>query len=75
MIKCHLSRLMGERKLKIADVARETGLHRNTITLLYDETAARVEIEAIDKLCAFFGVGVADLFEHQPEVPAHATQR
>ena len=33
MIKCHLSRLMGERKLKIADVARETGLHRNTVTL------------------------------------------
>jgi len=47
MIKCHLSRLMGERKLKIADVARETGLHRNTVTLLYDETAARVELDAI----------------------------
>ena len=58
MIKCHLSRLMGERKLKIADVARETGLHRNTITLLYEETAARVDIEAIDKLCSFFDIEV-----------------
>lgn len=63
MIKCHLSRLMGERKLKIADVARETGLHRNTITLLYDETAARVDLDAIDKLCAFFDVAVGELFE------------
>ena len=63
MIKCHLSRLMGERKLKIADVARETGLHRNTITLLYDETAVRVELEAIDKLCSLFGVSVCELFE------------
>ncbi len=67
MIKCHLSRLMGERKLKIADVARETGLHRNTVTLLYDETAARVDLEAIDKLCAFFKVPVGDLFEHRAE--------
>lgn len=66
MIKCHLSRLMGERKLKIADVARETGLHRNTITLLYDETAARVDLEAIDKLCDYFGIGVGDLFERRP---------
>lgn len=63
MIKCHLSRLMGERKLKISDVARDTGLHRNTITLLYQETSARVDLEAMDKLCKYFGVGVGDLFE------------
>ena len=50
MIRCHLSRMMGERKLKIADVARETGLHRNTITLLYNETANRVDMETIDRL-------------------------
>ena len=67
MIRCHLSRLMGERKLKIADVARETGLHRNTITLLYDETAARIDLEAIDKLCVLFGVDVGELLEHVPE--------
>ena len=69
MIKCHLSRLMGERKLKIADVSRETGLHRNTITLLYDETAARVDLDAIDRLCAFFGVEVGELFEYQSTQP------
>ena len=63
MIKCHLSRLMGERKLKISDVARDTGLHRNTVTLLYQETATRVDLEAIDVLCNYFGVNVSDLFE------------
>jgi putative transcriptional regulator len=63
VIKCHLSRLMGEHKLKIADVARDTGLHRNTITLLYNETAARVDLEAMDKLCTLFNVSVGELFE------------
>lgn len=63
MIKCHLSRLMGERKLKISDVARDTGLHRNTITLLYQETANRIDIDALDILCKYFGVTVSDLFE------------
>ena len=63
MIKCHLSKLMGERKLKISDVARETGLHRNTITLLYQETATRVDIEAINLLCRYFEVPVGELFE------------
>ena len=63
MIRCHLSRMMGERKLKVMDVARETGLHRNTVTLLYKETATRVDLDAIEKLCRLFECEVGDLFE------------
>jgi len=63
MIRCNLSRLMGERKLKIVDVSRETGLHRNTVTLLYRETASRIDLEAIDKLCQFFDCEVGELLE------------
>ena len=66
VIKCHLSRLMGERKLKISDVARDTGLHRNTITLLYQETATRVDLEAIEALCRYFEVSVGDILEYLP---------
>jgi putative transcriptional regulator len=54
---------MGERKLKISDVARDTGLHRNTVSLLYQETATRVDLEAIEILCKYFDVGVGELFE------------
>ena len=57
---------MGERKLKLADVARLTGLHRNTVTLLYNETAARVDLETMEKLCELFECKVEDLFEYQP---------
>jgi len=67
MIKCHLSELMGKKKLKIADLARETGLHRNTITLLYKEEAARVELEAMEKLCIYFNCTIGDLFEFIPD--------
>ncbi|MFN4329294.1 MAG: helix-turn-helix domain-containing protein [Limnobacter sp.] len=63
MIKCHLSRLMGEQKLKVIDVARATGLHRNMITLLYNETATRVDLAAIEALCKLFDCQVGDLFE------------
>jgi putative transcriptional regulator len=66
MVRCHLSRMMGERKMKIVDVARETGLHRNTITLLYNETATRIDLETIDGLCKLFGCKVGDLFEFTP---------
>lgn len=63
MIKCNLSRLMGEHKMKIVDVARETGLHRNTVTLLYNETATRLELDTMDRLCKLFHCSVGELFE------------
>ena len=63
MIKCHLSRLMGEKKMKVIDVVRATGLHRNTITLLYKETANRVDLPTMEKLCRLFDCQVGDLFE------------
>jgi len=63
LVKCHLAKLMGEHKMKVVDVARETGLNRNTITLLYKETAQRIDFETIDKLCELFGCRIEDLLE------------
>lgn len=66
MIKCHLSTLMGERKLKISDVSAATGINRGTLTRLYQETAERVELEVIDALCTYLQVPVGELFEQVP---------
>jgi putative transcriptional regulator len=66
MIRCHFARLLGERKLKISDVARDTGINRGTLTRLYYETAERVELDVLDKLCDYFGVDLPDLLERAP---------
>lgn len=63
MIKCHFARLLGERKLKISDVARDTGINRGTLTRLYYETSERIELEVIDQLCDYFGIGLSDLLQ------------
>lgn len=63
MVKCHLSRIMGEKRLKIADVARDTGLNRGTITRMYNETATRIELDAIETLCRYLNVQIADIYE------------
>lgn len=66
MIRCHFARLLGERKLKISDVARDTGINRGTLTRLYYETAERIELEVLDSLCEYFGIDLPDLLERQP---------
>ena len=58
---------MGEKKVKTADVARATGLNRSTVTALYQETAQRVDLEVIERLCVYFDCGVADLLEFVPD--------
>jgi len=63
MIKCHLSTIMGQHKMKIADVSRVTGLNRSTITAMYSEEAKRIDLDAIEKLCKLFNCNVSDLFE------------
>ena len=63
MIRCNLSRIMGERKLKISDVERGSNVHRHKITALYKETALKIDLETIDKLCEFLDCSVGELFE------------
>ncbi len=72
MIRCHLGRMLGERKLKISDVARDTGINRGTLTRLYYETAERYEVEVLEQLCRYFGCSIGDLLEFVDEERARA---
>lgn len=63
MIKCNLSRIIGEKKLKISDVARDTGINRGTLTRLYQETAERIDLDVMDQLCDYLKCEVGTLFE------------
>jgi putative transcriptional regulator len=55
--------MLGERKLKVSDVERETGLHRHKVAALYNETAKKIDIETIDKVCEYLQCTVGELFE------------
>lgn len=66
MIRCHFARLLGERKLKISDVTRDTGINRGTLTRLYYETAERLEVEVLDKLCEYFEIDLEALIDRVP---------
>ncbi|KAB2314532.1 helix-turn-helix transcriptional regulator [Betaproteobacteria bacterium SCN2] len=67
MIRCHLSRILGEKRIKISDLARDTGINRGTLTRLYHETAERVDLEVLDQLCRFLNCKLSDLMEYVPE--------
>tara|TARA_R110000744_G_scaffold156366_4_gene271960 strand:- start:2499 stop:2672 length:174 start_codon:yes stop_codon:yes gene_type:complete len=54
---------MGEQKLKISDVSRDTGINRGTITRLYQETAIRVDFDVLEKLCVYLKCDIGELLK------------
>ena len=71
MIKNHLSRILGERRMKQADLAKATGIRPNTISELYNEVAERINIEHLDKICEVLDCDVADILEYIPNKQPH----
>ena len=66
----HLPTLLAERRLKVADAVRATGVSKTTLHKIYNDQSSRIDFDTIDKLCEYLGVGVGDLFEHVIEVEA-----
>ena len=64
MIQCHLGRLMARDGLRVADVARASGLNRSTVTALAVGRATRVELPHVEALCHLLNCTVGDLFEY-----------
>ncbi|PQP85459.1 helix-turn-helix transcriptional regulator [Paenibacillus sp. AR247] len=62
-IKVHLSRIMGEKRLKISELSEMTGLHRNGLTKLYYEKTDGVKFETLEKLCRTLNCSVGELIE------------
>lgn len=66
MIKVHLSRLLGEKKMNVAELARQSGLHRNGIAKLYNEETDGIKFETLEKLCEVLECRVEDIIEYIP---------
>jgi putative transcriptional regulator len=61
-----VSRAMGERRLKITDVARRSGLSYQTVFDLYHDRAQRIDLTTLDKLCRALECSVGELLEYVP---------
>ena len=53
--------ILAKKRLKVADVARETGLSKSTLTALYYERTKRPDIETLLKIANYLGVSIDEL--------------
>lgn len=65
MIDNKFSMILGAKRLKITDVAKNTGTSRTTLTNLYYDRNAAISLDTLDRLCGFLQCGIGDLFEYK----------
>ena len=61
MIFVRLNHLMSNKRLKIADVCKDTKKSRPTLTALYYGTSKGMNFDTINKLCSYFRCSIEDL--------------
>jgi putative transcriptional regulator len=61
MISCHLSTILGAKRLKVSDVCRGTGIARATLDRYYYDKVNSFDREVLSKLCDFLEVKPSDL--------------
>jgi putative transcriptional regulator len=66
-IKIHLAKILGERKMKVAELARQTGISGYALYNVYHERTKGVEFGTLEKLCQALDCSVGDLLEYVPE--------
>lgn len=66
MIKIHLSKILGEKRLTQAELSRLTGIRPNTISEIYNELIERINIDHLDLICETLNCSISDLIEYIP---------
>ncbi len=66
-IHCKLSAVLGEKRIKQAEVARMTGISKTTINALYNDRVQKVDYSILNKLCACLACNLNDLLEYTPD--------
>ena len=67
MIKIHLSKLLGERRITQAELANRTNIRPATINEMYHELIERINLEHLNSICKVLDIEVEDLLEYIPD--------
>lgn len=63
----NLSKILGEKLLKVSDVHAETGLSKATLTSFYYQKSSDVKLSTLIKICDYLQIPLSELIEYVPK--------
>lgn len=67
MIKVHLSRILGERRMTQRKLAELGNLRTSTVHMIYNEKAQRIDFDTLNRICKALGCQPGELMEYIPD--------
>ena len=63
MIACTLSTVLGERRIKVSEVVKDTGIARAVVDRWYHDKANSYDRDVLGRLCSYLKVSPGDLLQ------------
>lgn len=67
MLKNNLSKILGEKRIKMSELQRMTGLSKRTVFRLYHNQTSNISFDTADRICNALEITIGELFEHVPD--------
>ena len=66
-IHCRLSTLLGERRIKMAELSRMTGVSKTTINAMYHDRVRKIDYGVLERICKALDCRLSDILEYVEE--------
>lgn len=66
-IHCRLSTLLGEKRIKMAELSRMTGVSKTTINAMYHDRVRKIDYGVVERICKVLECKLSDVLEYVEE--------
>mgnify|MGYP002468299236 FL=1 len=66
-IHCRLSTLLGEKRIKMAELSRMTGVSKTTINAMYHDRVRKIDYGVLERICKVLECKLSDVLEYVEE--------
>ena len=66
-IHCTLSTLLGEKRIKMAELSRMTGVSKTTINAMYHDRVRKIDYGVLERICKVLECKLSDVLEYVEE--------